>query len=278
MGADLPGVLNAPPGGVPPSSCPSGDCPGGSGGPGSGGGGLPGGGDGGFPAFGNGGNGGGPSGSCPGSAGACGVNPAAGNLLLQTAPPGAGGYDPGSMFSYNSLAASAGSGSYGSGWTATYNRYLRQLSSTVALVVDSVGNVFTYTRPNTSTTRYTPPAGANNGLVATTAGGWTETQPDGLSYLYPAPTNQVAMLQAVQNRNGSLWTMTYDSTGTLLKSITDPAGRLTSFAYDTSNRLKSYQDVGGRITTFLVNSSGDLVQVTTPALCITSLRLQRAIC
>ena len=135
---------------------------------------------------------------------------------MQVGPPGAGGFDPGSLFSYNSQAAAAGAGSYGSGWTATYNRYIRQLSTTVALVVDGVGNVFMYTRPNAATTRYTPPAGANNGLVAA-SGGWIETQPDGLSYIYPAPgSNQVAMLQAVQNRNGGLWTMTYDATGTQL--------------------------------------------------------------
>ena len=149
------------------------------------------------------------------------VNPAAGDLLLQTAPPA-----PADRPRLDVLLQQPGGirrfGVVRVGMDGDLQPLPAQLSSTVALVVDSVGNVFTYTRPDSSTTRYTPPAGANNGLVATTAGGWTETQPDGLSYLYPAPTNQVAMLQAVQNRNGSLWTMTYDSTGTLLKSITDP--------------------------------------------------------
>ena len=177
VGGGMPGTINTPPGGVSPSSCPSGSsgsCPSGScgtgtgsggapGGPGAGGNGFPAGGIGGFPAGGNGGfspsgngGGGGSSGSCPGSAGVCGVNPAAGNLLLQIGPPSAGGFDPGSLLSYNSLAASSASGAYGAGWTATYNRYIRKLSSTVAQVVDSVGNVFNYTLPG-SGTRYTPP-------------------------------------------------------------------------------------------------------------------------
>ena len=280
VGGGMPGTINTPPGGVSPSSCPSGSsgsCPSGSCGTGTGSGALPAGpapagmvsagGIGGFPAGGNGGfspsgngGGGGSSGSCPGSAGVCGVNPAAGNLLLQIGPPSAGGFDPGSLLSYNSLAASSASGAYGAGWTATYNRYIRKLSSTVAQVVDSVGNVFNYTLPG-SGTRYTPPQGTNNGLVVTSSGGWIETQPDGLAYLYPAPnSNQIALLQAVQNRAGGLWTMTYDPTGTLLKTITDPSSRLTSFAYNANSQLQSYQDVGGRITTFLVNSSGDLAR------------------
>ena len=191
--------------------------------------------------------------------------------MLQVAPPSAGGFDPGSLLSYNSQGAPSASGVYGSGWTATYNRSIRQVSSTVAQVTDNVGNVFTYTRPSSSTTRYTPPAGANNGLVATASGGWIETQPDGLAFNYPAPaSNQIALVQSVQNRAGGLWTMTYDSTGTLLQSITSPSAQRTSFAYDTNGHIKSYQDGVGRITTFVVNSTGDLVQVTTPALCITS--------
>ena len=48
------------------------------------------------------------------------------------------------------------------------------------------------------------------------------------------------------------------------------AAGTTSLAYDGSNKLKRIQDVGGRITSYSVNGSGDLVQTTSPELCVTN--------
>ena len=54
--------------------------------------------------------------------------------------------------------------------------------------------------------------------------------------------------------------------------VTDPFGRVGSLTYDaTSGKISSFQDPFGRITTYSVNSAGNLVQITSPELCIYSI-------
>jgi len=49
-----------------------------------------------------------------------------------------------------------------------------------------------------------------------------------------------------------------------LSTITDPAGKVTTFAYDAAGKLASITDATGRVSTFVVNAAGDLVSITGP--------------
>jgi YD repeat-containing protein len=49
-----------------------------------------------------------------------------------------------------------------------------------------------------------------------------------------------------------------------LSTITDPAGKVTTFAYDAAGKLASITDPAGRASTFVVNAAGDLVSITGP--------------
>jgi RHS repeat-associated protein len=49
-----------------------------------------------------------------------------------------------------------------------------------------------------------------------------------------------------------------------LSTITDPAGKVTTFAYDAAGKLASITDPAGRVSTFVVNAAGDLVSITGP--------------
>ena len=104
--------------------------------------------------------------------------------------------------------------------------------------------------------------------------GWTsltETQPDGTLYQYGSAAGGIGPLQYIQNPAGARWTVTYDGSNRV-SFVTDPLGRRTSFAYNaTSGNLTSIQDPFQRLTTLTVNSSGDLVQILSPELCITSM-------
>ena len=117
-----------------------------------------------------------------------------------------------------------------------------------------------------------PTNGAINSLQATAGGAsFTETQPDGTLYQYGSQVSGVSPLLYIQNPAGARWTVTYDGSSRV-SSITDPILRATTLTYNaTSGKLSSILDPFGRLTTITVNSSGDLVQILSPELCLTSM-------
>ena len=80
-----------------------------------------------------------------------------------------------------------------------------------------------------------------------------------------------AQLLTIQNPAGSTWTVNYDSSHRV-SSVADPFTRRTTFNYSgSSGKITGILDPFGRITSFSVNSSGNLAQVTSPELCLSSL-------
>ena len=139
-----------------------------------------------------------------------------------------------------------------------------------------------YHRPDTSTPYYQPsPAASSNNYTAGTPnqfmqlgdGSWTETQPDGLAYHYPATTGEVTttILDYVQNLAGVRWTVMYDG-GNKITRIDGPFSRTTTFVYDDNAMIRRIVDPAGRITSFSVNfdDNQNLVRFITPELCLTS--------
>ncbi len=112
---------------------------------------------------------------------------------------------------------------------------------------------------------------SNNCLAAASWSSLTETQPDGTIFQYGPVSSDVAPLLYIQNAAGARWMVTYDSSSRV-QSVTDPFARRTTMAYDpVSGMITSIQDSFGRLTTISVNGSGDLSQIMTPDLCISSL-------
>src|SRR5439155_2504626 len=146
-----------------------------------------------------------------------------GNLRVQFRPPAAGPADPRPLFTYNSDGSSGGE--FGNGWNNSFKRSVTEVDATSATVNAGTGQSFAYTSKDAGTGYYTPPGTAKNALQKD-SGGWTETQPDGTAFRY----DTTGKLQYVKNPAGARWSLTY-SAG-LIRRITNPFNRLTSFAYD----------------------------------------------
>ena len=228
------------------------------------------------------------TGGCNSLGGHCVVNPANGNLLLQIAPPVGDAFYLTPVLSYNSTNASTSS-EVGNGWSHTFKREVMAVppapppgrlpppgASGNPTVLTGAGQTFTY--DSNASGGYLTPApgsGAINSLYAlANYTGFTETAPDGTAYVYGAAIASPltpAPLLSITNPAGATWSLTYDSSNRV-SSVSDPFSRRTTFTYNaTSGKISSILDSYGRYTTFTVNSSGNLVQITSPELCITSL-------
>ena len=139
------------------------------------------------------------------------------------------------------------------------------------VVITGSGQAYTYGGSRTGGVFLPPGTGSSavNSLFAQTGfSGYTETQPDGTAFTYSAAP--LAHLLTVSNPAGAIWTVSRDGSGRV-SSVVDPIGRPTTLAYNaTSGKITSIQDSYGRLTSITVNSSGNLVQVTTPELCVFS--------
>jgi RHS repeat-associated protein len=74
--------------------------------------------------------------------------------------------------------------------------------------------------------------------------------------------NAAGQLTEVRDRLNNVQSFTY-SNGRL-STILDPAGKLTTFAYDAAGKLASITDPTGRTSTVVVNAAGDLASITGP--------------
>jgi len=225
------------------------------------------------------------TGGCNSLGGHCVVNPANGNLLLQVAPPAGDSFYVPPVLSYNSTNATITS-ELGNGWLHTFKRAVAMVAPAPPPgppppsgptgnpnVITGAGQTYPYTRA--ATPGYQPPASASgviNSLDAlTNYTGFTEKAPDGTTYVYGSAATGPAPLLSISNPAGATWTLSYDASNRV-SSVSDPFARRTTFSYDaTSGKITSILDPFGRRTTFTVNSSGNLVQITSPELCFTSL-------
>ncbi len=204
-------------------------------------------------------------GGCNSLGGSCVINPANPSVAMQISPPAGDLFYIRPVFSYCSLNTGTVN-ELGTGWFHTFKRQVQVATHTLT-VVTGAGQSFTYSR--------TPLGGFNaptsntvNSLQApSNASTATETQPDGTLYQYSTSGGGLS-LQYIQNPAGARWTVTYDGIGRV-SFVKDPIGRLTTFAYNaTSGKISSVQDPFGRLSTITVDSSGNLVQLLSPELCL----------
>jgi RHS repeat-associated protein len=69
-------------------------------------------------------------------------------------------------------------------------------------------------------------------------------------------------LSQIQDRNGNALTLGYS--GAALSTLTDAAGRFTTFEYDAQNRITIVMDPAGRVTTLGYDTNGRLSGITDP--------------
>ena len=211
------------------------------------------------------------TGGCSSLGGGCVVNPSNGNLLLQTVPPPGDGFFVPPILSFNSTN-SAVSSEIGNGWSNMFSRQVQVVGGANPTVVSGSGQRFPYTG-NLPGGYQTPQAGTVNSLfMLSFFTGFTETQPDGTAFIYgSAASGGIGPLLSIKNPSGATWSLTYglEQPGQLdHESFT----RRTTLLYNsTGGKVSAIQDPFGRITTYSVNSGGNLVQVTSPELCISSL-------
>ncbi len=213
-----------------------------------------------------------PTGACGSLGGGCVANPANGNLQLQTSPPGGDSFYIPPVLSYNST--NTASSEFGNGWTSTFSRS-QSVSGSQLTVVTGDGNTYYYNASGWVGGYYPAlsgnPTSPNSMFTANdSVFPCLETTPDGVQYQYRGSASPY-LLGKIANPAGATWSLTRDSS-LRVTVITDPLNRSTTLSYSaTYGKISSITDPFGRTTTYTVNSSGNLVQITSPELCIYSL-------
>ncbi len=178
--------------------------------------------------------------------------------------------------SYNSLRAlNLSTGYYyyglqtlGPEWTGTYFQSLY-----ISSVTDSTTTYTTIyaNRPDGRLLRfvlyngaYVPDADVADVLTATSSGGYQYQTAHDTIETY----NAAGQLQSIAPRGRAPVTLTYDSTGTVPSSVSDAFGHTLQFAYtDASSNyptLQSITDPAGKTITYAYDSSSRLTSVTYP--------------
>ncbi len=162
-------------------------------------------------------------------------------------------------------------GLFGWGWTDSWDTYL---------VVDPDGTVTVFGPGGTqrqfvpgSSGGYLAQPGDHGTLVALAGGGYTLTELDGqataynldgsLNYVQDADGNRItagysgSLLMSLTHSSGQSLALTYNAAG-LVSTITDSAGRTTTYNYDPTNQyLTSVVDFDGRTTSYTYNTGSN---------------------
>ena len=111
---------------------------------------------------------------------------------------------------------------------------------------------------------YYGPTSDPSKLVQNLDGSWTRTFPDGTVVQF----NNAGSETSSTDRNGNATTYTYIAPGNpgagALKTITDPVGLVTTFAYDSFGHLETITDPASRVTTLTVDSNDNLTEIVDP--------------
>jgi RHS repeat-associated protein len=213
------------------------------------------------------------------------VNVGSGNLLLANNDLSASA--PGLPLRvgrfYNSRTLTAGSAAFPTGWTQTGNDDYFQAGLQPAPISTADGavheftmnlNDFSYTRPAGIKADLTAPGDGSGQLIARGSRLTQNFDVDGhlasvkdrngntITYSYQTPASPLSWLASITDTAGRSTTFSY---GARENSFTDPGGRIVSFGYDAnSNYLTSFTDAAGKITTYGYNTAGLLSQIVDP--------------
>jgi YD repeat-containing protein len=154
---------------------------------------------------------------------------------------------------YNSQSTYVGP--LGLGWTHPFDVELKELRPGVIRIRNGAGNVRFYelVAGSQDTYRVAAPARDTSTLVKQQAGGFTETERDGLRREF----DTTGRLQTIQTRAGWRTLLTYANTH--LATVTDPGGRTLSFTYSTTGQLTRVDGPGGLSAQYTYDTQGRLV-------------------
>jgi RHS repeat-associated protein len=151
---------------------------------------------------------------------------------------------------YNSLDSEVGP--LGRGWQHNYNCSVILNADNSATVLYPDGHQTTFPYNNGS---YTRPLACYETLTGG-ANGFLLTFKDQTVFEF----NSTGLLTAVKDKNNNINSLSYS--GTLLQSVTDPAGRSLQFQYWPDSRLKQVSDPAGRTVSFSYDAGGNLASCT----------------
>jgi YD repeat-containing protein len=81
-------------------------------------------------------------------------------------------------------------------------------------------------------------------------------------YQYDSKANVTSVTRLYGTSDAKTTSFTYDSTDSLLTSVTDPLSHSTTYTYGTEGRLQSITDALNHQTTFTTNPAGQVVSST----------------
>jgi RHS repeat-associated protein len=188
------------------------------------------------------------------------VNCATGNLYESQTDLQVPGLNGGLTFTrtYNSQAAVGASapGPLGYGWTFNFGENLSVNATTkVVTVTNANGGTVTFTP--TSGGAYSAPPWVQATLVLNGEGNYIYTLPDQRVFTF----NSSCQLQKITDRNANATTLAYASGR--LETITDPAGRKLTLAYNSEGLIESAKDPMGHVVKYAYEGK-NLQSVTEP--------------
>jgi RHS repeat-associated protein len=159
---------------------------------------------------------------------------------------------------YNSQAAETGvHGAFGYGWSSSFSDHIvPEVASKRATLVQANGSTVVFAEGVGGA--FTAPRWTQDVLTGTVATGYSLTLANQTVYKFAATTGR---LESVTDRNGNATTLGYE--GTNLKTISDPAGRKLTLAYNGEGLVESVTDPMSHVVKYTYEG-GNLASVTQP--------------
>ncbi|MCG3086084.1 DNRLRE domain-containing protein [Anoxybacillus sp. LAT_31] len=185
-----------------------------------------------------------------------GVNPANGNLVLQTTDLAISGLGEDVEFTrtYNSRK-SGSNGMFGYGWMSNLEMNIWDAGSGPVTFVD--GDNTRHIFGEKVGGGYEAAGGVYLDLIKNGDGTYTITKTDGTKLYF----NTNGKLSRMVDTNGNTTTLNYNANGKLA-SITDASARTTTIAYGTNGYVSSITDPANRTISYEYDASGNLTKVT----------------
>ncbi len=188
------------------------------------------------------------------------VNAASGNVFTSQTDFTLQGIMPINFTRYYNSKGAQIPGEFFSKWSHTFETRAFGWGSTIIKVINADGSIFYY-QDNDDDKVYDPvlPKGIKSRVIMNPDSSMVREFDDGAREEF----NKYSYLTAIVDRNGNRTTLQYDTYGTKLMKITDPAGRVINIAYDIYNRINKITLPDGKIINYTYASSM-LQEVTYP--------------